>query len=426
MRTICFEKKVSNVLLTKALRPIWPSVVFSGWSPAQIVDLSDAPLPGPKWIRVHNRLCGICGTDLHLFLVEADPRIAAAALPGTLRIYLGHEVVGIVSEAGAGVTDLKIGDRVIMDSRAVVGGTCLSQEITSPCRHCRDGNFQLCENAAAGPGPHGEGGGWGDSYTAHVSEVYRVGDELDDETAAMVEPLSVGVRAALSRLPAPGEQVLVLGCGIVGLNVIQAVRALAPGCSITALARHPQQIAMASQLGADTVVSDEDSYAAAARITNGKLYRGMFNNRTIVGGFDITFDCVGSAHTVQDSLRWTRAGGTVVLVGVSLQSLRVDLSPVWHQEVRLIGIVAHGMEVWNGVRRSTYDLTCDLLRAGKLTTEGLITHRFPLEQWQEAIRTAQDKRTGAIKVVFDYCDNRNTAAQCQAQVAMAVGSRVVQ
>jgi hypothetical protein len=77
----------------------------------------------------------------------------------------------------------------------------------------------------------------------------------------------------------------------------------------------------------------------------------MFKNRTIVGGFDVTFDCVGSAHTVQDSLRWTRAGGTVVLVGVSLQPLRVDLSPVWYQEVRLIGIVAHGMEMWNGVRR---------------------------------------------------------------------------
>jgi threonine dehydrogenase-like Zn-dependent dehydrogenase len=392
------------MLLAKTLRPAWPGIVYSGWSPTQLTDLRDEPLPGPNWIRVHNRLCGICGTDLHLFLAEADPGIAAAALPGTNRIYLGHEVVGIVSEAGPGVTALKVGDRVIMDSRAVVSGTCLSQEITPPCRHCREGNYQLCENVSAGHGPFGEGGGWGDSYTAHVSEVYRVPDELDDETAAMVEPLSVGVRAALSRLPQPGEQVLVLGCGIVGLNVIQAVRALAPDCSITALARHPQQIAMARRLGADTVVEEEDGYAAAARITNGKLYTGLFNNRMVIGGFDVLFDCVGSARTVQDSLRWTRAGGTVVLVGVNLQPMRVDLSPVWYQEVRLIGIVAHGMEVWNGVHQSTYDLTCDLLRAGKLTAAGLITHHFRLEQWQEAIKTARDKRTGAIKVVFDYRD----------------------
>lgn len=407
MRTIYFEKTVGKILLAKTLRPAWPGIAYSPWSPTQMADVRDEPLPGPHWIRVRNRLCGICGTDLHLFLAEADPRIAAAALPGPNRIYLGHEVVGVVSEAGAGVSALKLGDRVIMDSRAVVSGTCVSQEIMPPCRHCRDGNHQLCENAAAGPGPFGKGGGWGDSYTAHESEVYRVGDEFDDERAAMVEPLSVGVRAALSCLPQSGEQVLVLGCGIVGLNVIQALRALAPDCSITALARHPQQIAMARQLGAATVVEEEDGYAAAARVTNGKLHTGMFHNRTICGGFDVIFDCVGSARTVGDSLRWARAGGTVVLVGVSLQPLHVDLSPVWHQEVRLVGIVAHGMEVWNGVRRPTYDLTCDLLRAGKLTTAGLITHRFRLEQWQEAIRTARDKRTGAIKVVFDY---RDTAA----------------
>lgn len=116
----------------------------------------------------------------------------------------------------------------------------------------------------------------------------------------------------------------------------------------------------------------------------------------------MVFDCVGSAQSVRDSLRWTRAGGAVVLVGVSLERMQVDLSPVWQQEVNLIGTVAHGMEAWNGGRHSTYDLTCDLLSQGKLTTAGFITHRFPLERWPEAIKTAKDKRTGAIKVVFDY------------------------
>jgi threonine dehydrogenase-like Zn-dependent dehydrogenase len=82
--------------------------------------------------------------------------------------------------------------------------------------------------------------------------------------------------------------------------------------------------------------------------------------------------------------------------------MRVDLSPVWHQEVNLIGVMAHGQEEWNSMSQSTYDLTCDLVRQGKLTVAGLITHSFRLEQWQEAIKTAQNKRTGAIKVVFDY------------------------
>lgn len=402
MHTICFEKNIPKILLVKTLRPLWSGAVYSSLSPTQFRELSDEPLPGPRWIRVRNRLCGICASDLHLLLTEADPAIAAAALPGTDRIYLGHEVVGLVSEIGTGVSMLKPGDRVIMDSRVVVSATCLSQEIDPPCRHCREGNYQLCESVSSGKGPVGVGGGWGDSFTAHVSEVYRAPDEFDDETAAMIEPLSVGVHAALSRLPEAGERVLVIGCGIVGLNVIQAVRALSPDCRIAAMARYPQQVVLAQQFGADEVIAQEDPYEATARITHGKLYAGMFKNRTIAGGFDVVFDCVGSGRSVQDSLRWARAGGTVVLVGVKLEPMRVDLTPVWQQEVRLIGIVAHGMETWHGARQSTYDLTCDLLRQGKLTTDGLITHRFRLEQWREAVKTAQDKRTGAIKVVFEY------------------------
>jgi threonine dehydrogenase-like Zn-dependent dehydrogenase len=96
------------------------------------------------------------------------------------------------------------------------------------------------------------------------------------------------------------------------------------------------------------------------------------------------------------------AGCTVVMAGANLVRMRVDLSPVWYKEVNLIGVLIHGVEDWNGARRSTYDLTCELLLDGKLTAAGLITHYFRLEDWKEAIKTAQDKRSGSIKVVFDY------------------------
>jgi threonine dehydrogenase-like Zn-dependent dehydrogenase len=168
------------------------------------------------------------------------------------------------------------------------------------------------------------------------------------------------------------------------------------------MARYPQQIEMARQLGADEVISDEDPYEAVARITNAKLYTGQLNNRMLLGGFDVVYDCVGSAQTVQDSLRWARAGGAVVMAGANLERMRVDLSPIWYKEVDLIGILIHGIEEWNGSRRSTYDITCELLLKGKLTAAGLITHYFRLEDWKEAIKTSQDKRTGSIKVVFDF------------------------
>jgi threonine dehydrogenase-like Zn-dependent dehydrogenase len=292
-----------------------------------------------------------------------------------------------------------VGDRVIMDSR-FQGATCLSQEIVPPCRHCAAGNRARCENASAGAGPRGVGGGWGDGYTAHETEVYPVPDDLSDDQAMMVEPLSIGLRAALRRAPEAGERALVVGSGTVGLNTVQAVRAVSPGCHLTAAARHPGQARMARRLGADEVIEGEDGYEATARITGARLYRGPLGNRNLLGGFDVVYDCVGSARTLHDGLRWTRAGGTVVMVGIKLAPLRLDLSPLWHQEVHLTGVVGHGVDPWEGRPRHTYDVAIDLLRQGRLSIEGFLTHRFPLSRWREAIAAARDRRRGAIRVVL--------------------------
>ena len=392
MRAIYVDKDIPRMLLVKAVKPVWPGVVYSRLSSTHFADVGEPEPPGPRWVRVQNLMCGICGSDLSLLEVEADPKIAPAALPGNQRFYLGHEVVSIVTEVGAGVTRHRVGDRVVMDGR-FQGANCLSQEIDPPCRYCQEGNYQLCENASAGIGPRGVGGGWGDGYTAHETEVYPVPDDLSDEQAMMIEPLAVGVRAALRRLPGPGAKVLVLGAGIIGLTVVQAVRALSSDAHISVIARYEHQAEMARRLGADIIIGrGEDPYQATAEITGAKLYTGMFNNRMLLGGFDVVYDCVGSAQTTTDSLRWTRAGGTVAMVGIKFAPLKVDL----------IGTYAHGAELWQGQPRHTYDIVIDLLRAGKLEAEALVTHRFPLEQWQKAIRTAQDKSTGAIKVAFDY------------------------
>jgi threonine dehydrogenase-like Zn-dependent dehydrogenase len=399
MKSIYFEKNIPKILLTAAMRPIWPNVVFSGLSPTRLADVPEKALPGPGWVRVDNRMCGICASDLHLVFVEADPRISLAALPGTDRLYLGHEILGEVTEIGQGVKSLQVGDRVIMDYLEV---NCVSAGIEPRCRHCQEGNYYLCGNAFEEHGPEGIGGGWGDSFTAYHSGLYRVPDNLDDDTAMLIEPLSVGVRTALRRLPEAHQQALVVGSGMIGLTVIAALRVLSPDCHITAMARYPQQAEMARKLGADEVIGREDPYEAATRITGGRLYTGTFNIRTIVGGFDVVYDCVGTGKTVQDSLRWTRAGGAVVLAGVYLKPMRVDLTPVWYQEIDLIGLMAHGTEKWNGRKLSTYDLTVELLLNGKLNTDGYITHRYPLEHWREAVRTAGNKTRGSIKVVLDY------------------------
>ena len=398
MRTVFFEKDILKILAVKALRPIWPGIVFSSLSPTQYRELPDKPFPGGKWVRVKNRICGICASDLHLLHVRGDLGIAPVAMPGTERIYLGHEILGTVDEVGADVTALKPGDRVILDTLS----TCYSQELDNPCKQCRIGNYQLCENAVSGENSAAVGGGWGDSFIAHERQLYRVPDDVSDEDAVLVEPLSVGVRTALKKLPEAGETVLVNGCGIVGLNVIQSVRSMAPDARIIAFARYPQQIEMARILGADEVLSGDDPYQSVSRLTGSILYDGPFDNRMILGGFDVIYDCVGSQHSLKDCLRWTRAGGAVVLAGVSLEVMKVDLTPVWYQEVELIGIMGHGIESWSGRKVHTYGLTCELLADGKLRTDGFITHSFRIGEWKEAVRTASDKRTGVIKAVFDF------------------------
>ncbi len=400
MQTIYAEVDIPRILATRALSKLWAGAYLSRISPVHFVTIPDPPLPGPHSVRVRNRLSLICGTDLHLVYVDADPRVAPAVLPGNRRTYLGHEVCGEVIEVGEAVTDFQEGDRVAL---RYFTPTCHTLGIEPLCRFCARGDYYLCENQSAEGETPSIGGGWSDQFIAHVHQLYRPPEELSDEEVALLEPAAVGVHSVLKALPQPGERVLVLGCGIIGLMTIQAVRALAPEAHVTAFARYPFQAEAARRLGAHEVRTDRDGYAAAAEITGARLYRGMFGSAMMLGGFDVIYDCVGTARTVTDCLRWARAGGRVVIVGVQFKLLTVDLSPVWYQEVQLLGAMAHGREVWEGEETSTFELTAQLFQEKRLTAEGLITHRFPLSRWREAIETAADKRRHqAIKVGFAF------------------------
>jgi len=398
MRAIYFEKSIPRVVLTLALKPLWKGAPFSPLSPVQFRDLPEPPLPGPRWVRLKNRVCGICASDLHLVFVDVDPKVHPAALPDQSRLFLGHEVISDVVEVGEGVQTLAVGNRVLMKSR-FLGPTCHSQEIEPPCPSCEAGQYAICQHQAAGKGPEGVGGGWGDGYICHESEVWQVPDAIDDESAALIEPIACGVRAVLRCIPKAGEKVLVVGCGMIGLGTLQALRVIAPDAEIYAAARYPQQIELAQSYGA-TVLTGKDLMAETARITGGEAYQGDFGNRTMLGGFDVIFDCVGNTATINQCLRLARAGGSVVLEGINLRPMKLDTSPIWHQEVALIGALAHGRERWQGEDIDTFALTARWIEEGALTTEGLVTHRYPLARWREAIQTAVDKRTGCVKVML--------------------------
>jgi len=400
LRTMVLDLSVPRVLLTQILGRISQAAYFAATSPLRVIDLPDPPLPAPGWLRVHNRLCGICGSDLHQLFLDAGLDVAPVALPAHERVYLGHEMVGDVIQVGDGVEGFAVGDRVVRWGRA---DDCRARGRSELCPPCARGHRVLCEVASEPREFHPIGGGYGDSFTTPASALLPVPQDLTDEQAIFVEPAAVAIHAALRRRPRAGECVLVLGCGTVGFLLIQALRALQPGCEIVAGAEFAWQAEMARAFGAaHTFLARDDGYAQAAQLTGARLYEGRMGNRMLMGGFDVVFDVVGSAATLNDALRWTRAGGVVVLVGVNLHRMRLDVTPVWYQEVDLIGAVGHDVVEWERETLSTFELAMRWMQTGRLSCEGLLTHRFPLAAYREAFAVAVDKRTHrSIKVAFD-------------------------
>jgi len=401
MWTSTLELDAAHVIPTKILGRFWRGAYFSSIAPFQVQNLPRQPLPAANWVRVRNVLAGICGSDLHLIFVDGDFNIAPAAIPGHTRSYPGHEVVGEVIEVGDEVTTLRVGDRVVLKN----GPNCVTAGIQPLCRSCAAGNYNLCEKGNL-PGPQPFGGGWSEEMLLHEQQLFRVPAGINDMQAVLLEPGAVAVHAVLRHLPQAGDHVLIIGAGTIGLLILQVIHALAPAVEISVLARHAFQVEQAARLGAQ-IIYPQDSYKEVQHITGGQLYQGMFGNQMLLGGYDVIYDTIASKRTTHDSLRWARAGATVVMVGVSLHRMRrIDLTPIWYQEVNLIGTLAQGMETWppgTDERASTFDITAELIQQKRLSPEKLITHSFALSDYRNALMAATHKGNNrAIKVVFDY------------------------
>lgn len=399
MKTMYLDISIPRIVLTRVLGRVWPGAYFASTSPLHLAELPEPPLLGPEWVRVQNRMCGICGSDLHQLFVDASLDVAPVALPTHKRIYLGHEMIGVVTEVGAAATPYRVGDRVVRWGRA---DDCLARGRAALCPACARGHRVLCEFASEAREAHPVGGGFGDNFITPASTLVPVPDGVTDEQAIFTEPIAVTIHAAYRQIAAAHDKVLVIGCGPIGFLLIQAIKLLQPACHLTAIAEFPWQAELARQLGADeTFLAHEDGYKATCELTGARMYQGRGRNRMLLGGFDLIFDVVGIPPTLHNALRWTRAGGTVVLVGVYLHKMDIDLTPVWHQEVNLIGAVGHDVVTWQGERISTFDLALRWMAEGKIQTAPLLTHRFPLSDYRRAFHTALAKeQTRAIKVAF--------------------------
>ncbi len=401
MWTSIVDLSPNRVLLTQVLGRFWRGAYFSSFAPLRVFNMPRQPLPASNWVRVRNRLAGICGSDLHLVYADGNPRVAPAALPHHSYSYPGHEVVGEVIEVGEAVLQFTVGDRVVLQ----YGPNCLSTGVQPLCRSCASGNYALCERGNL-PEPRPIGGGWSEEMLVHEQQLLRISPEIDDEQAVLLEPSAVALHAVLRHPPQSADRVLIIGAGTIGLLTVQVVRALSPQTEISVLARHPFQVEQATRMGAAHIIYPQDSYTSVQRVTSAELYHGLFGNQMLLGGYDVIYDTIGSNETLHHALRWARAKAAIVLVGVNLHMMHIDLTPIWYQEVNLIGTFAHGVETWppgTSDRRSTFSIALELIEQGQLHPEQLITHHFALTNYRHALMTASSKaQSRAIKVVFDY------------------------
>jgi threonine dehydrogenase-like Zn-dependent dehydrogenase len=374
--------------------------------PATLVDLDEPDLPGDDWARVKVMAGGICGSDLHIFRPSGGGGAPAMAGVLTLPVVLGHEIAGVVVEAGRR-SGVSVGDRVAVEPTI----TCEARGIEPLCRFCARGDIASCQRIYSRvftPGfalgyTQGMGGGWAEQVVAHRTMLFVLPDAVPDHAASLHEPVSIAAHGLLRRQPERGAPIAVVGCGIIGLASIAAARVLFPDSEVTAIARYPHQAKAAEACGAHHVVmgsADSGHFDELAALTGSELM-GTKPHRILVAGYPYVVEAVGSDSSVTEALRIADNRGTVLMLGAATTHT-YDLTPVFWKEIELVGAINHSFDPGpnGGPTRHSVARAVDILAAGALPHEVVVTHDFPLEDYRQAVETALDRQAGVIKVVF--------------------------
>jgi threonine dehydrogenase-like Zn-dependent dehydrogenase len=411
MSALVYNIRPPQWLACKAAGLLSSSVYWSRLCGLKFKEVPLPMLPGPRWVRLKTKLGGICGTDLSSIMQKHHPASILQVF-SSLPAVLGHENVAVVDHVGPEVQNWKPGDRVVAESSL----SCAVREIDPPCPQCAAGRFTLCDNFNEGPLPPGSmigwnnftGGSWAPYFVAHETQLYRVPDPLSDEQAVLTDPMAGALHAVLKRPPQNGESVLLLGSGFVGLGVAASIRALGRENRLVAIGRYEKQASWMRHFGVDETIllgsseSQAERYRKVAQLTGGTVLPSRFGHQALVGGFDLVYDCVGNGQSLTDAMKYVRSGGTVVEVGTSQISI-VDTTPLWFDELNLIGANGRAFEDYSGRRVHTYEIVFELMQQGKLDVTGLLTHRFPVSEYRQAFSALTDRRqSGAIKAAFTH------------------------
>ncbi|BDZ43925.1 L-threonine 3-dehydrogenase [Paraoerskovia sediminicola] len=338
--------------------------------PGPGLELVDRPEPeaGPLDVKIRVLRTGICGTDLH---IERWDDWAASAVRTPL--VPGHEFFGEVVEVGEGVHDVAVGDRVSGEGHIVCG----------TCRNCRAGRRQMCIRTQ-GLGLHRDGA-FAEYLVLPATNVWVHHADVDPEVGALFDPLGNAVHTALA-FPVVGEDVLVTGCGPIGLMAIAVARHVGArfvvGTDVS-----PERLALAERMGADATVD-----VRTAQIADAQRSLGMRE------GFDVCLEMSGAPSALPEAVANLNHGGRVAMLGLPTGPIDVDWGVVVTHMLTIKGIYGREMfETWNAM--SAMLETSERLRSSIAT---IVSERFLASQWQDGFAAAASATGG--KVVLDWTE----------------------
>lgn len=325
------------------------------------VELADVPErePGPGEAKLAVSLCGICGSDLHGYRGSFGYPFRP-----------GHEVCGVILETGSGVEDWAEGQRICVEPFSYCG----------ECDVCREGDYLMCDSMSSFF--WGQHNAMTERVVVPAASLCAVPDALSDAEGMIVEPLAVAVSVVRRGGIRPGTRVGVIGAGTIGLLCTGA--AAAAGAHVEVVSdRFGHLLEAATALGArrTVLVGEENAVGVAREVTDD-------------AGLDVVIDAAGAGDSLDTALRMLRKRGRAVLVAVSQKPQPLDYGLLVNRKLEVVGSFCYGAP--DGKR--DFDTAVELVADGKVDAGRLVTHTFPLDDAGEALRVADDKSTGSIKV----------------------------
>ena len=316
-------------------------------------------------VLVQVRACGICGSDIHGYDGSTGRRIPP--------LVMGHEAAGVIVDAGSDVTSFRVGDRVTFDSTVSCG----------KCFFCRRGDINLCDNRmvlGVSCGEYRRHGAFAEFVAVPEHICYRIPEGLPFEHAAMIEAVSIAVHAANRTPVSLGDTAVIVGSGMIGLLVIQALRLA--GCGqIIAVDLEENRLAKAKELGADIGLRGDsvDVPAEVRKLTGGR-------------GADVVLEVVGVAPTVNTAIACARKGGHVTLVGNLSPKVEMPLQTIVTRELTIYGSCAS---------RGEYPACIALLERRAIRVDPLITATASLDEGPAWFQRLYAGEPGAMKVIIN-------------------------